>query len=115
MRFTGPGKAPGTKNESAPTLPFTQQDPHSWLDSAKRATFPSPPSTLRPSHTHAHISRTQAVTAARETARPQLREMSDVDARKVTKRVKAVFAGVEENTAATRSDSSPLSPAVARK
>lgn len=47
VRFRGPGKAPGTKNESVPTLPLTQQDPHSWLHSAKTATFPSPPFTLR--------------------------------------------------------------------
>lgn len=114
VRFRGPGKAPGTKNESVPTLPLTQQDPHSWLHSAKTATLPSPPLSLRPSP-HAHISSTHAITAARETERPQLREMSDVDARKVTKRVKAVFVGVEENTEATRSDSSLLSSTVARK
>lgn len=114
VRFRGPGKAPGTKNGSVPTLPLTQQDPHSWLHSAKATTFPSPPFTLRPSP-HAHISSTHAITAAREAERPQLREMSDVDARKVTERVKAAFVGVEENTEATRSDSSALSSTVARK
>lgn len=114
VRFRGPGKAPGTKNESVPALPLTQQDPHSWLHSAETTTFPSAPLPRRPSP-HAHVSSTHAITAARETERPQLREMSDVDAPKVTGRVEAVFVGVEENTEAPRSDSSPLSSTVARK
>lgn len=28
LRFREPGKAPGTKNESVPTLPLMQQEPH---------------------------------------------------------------------------------------
>lgn len=69
--FTEPGKAPGTKNESVPTLQLTQQDPHSESHRADTTTFPSPVAALivfLPTRTHS--AGTHAIAQA-----PALKEM----------------------------------------